>query len=350
MQQKIKALDALGKYILAGSEELERVIQTASAHNKWFTQDHVKYALEAIAENYLNEHQLHQWLSSYDLPATTEPRTPQRIAIIMAGNIPLAGFHDLLCVIISGSFALIKQSSKDQYLLPHLLDKLCAIEPVFKNTFEFAEQPLKNFDAVIATGSNNSSRYFEYYFGKYPHIIRKNRNSVAVLSGRETKEELLQLGKDIFLYFGLGCRSVSKLYVPRGFDFNAFLNALAPYETLMMHSGYKNNYDYQRTVLIMNKTPHYASRFLMLQENSALSSPIAMLSYEEYDSLDEVKNTMKSRSEQIQCIVLSAQCPLTMNNAAAFGESQHPRLWDYADGIDTLQFLGFQRKSEITLD
>jgi len=330
-EQKIKVFHALGKYILAENQELEKAIHTASLHNKWFTPANVKHALKAIAENYLDEKLLHRWLSNYHLPGN---KNPKRIAIIMAGNIPLAGFHDLLCALITGNIAIIKQSSKDRHLLPHLLDKLCEAEPQLKNTFGFAEQPLKNFDAVIATGSNNSSPYFEYYFGKYPHIIRRNRNSVAVLTGKETKDELLKLGDDIFLYFGLGCRSVSKLLVPLDFDFDKFFKSLEPFQSLIAHNGYKNNYDYNLTLLIMNKMPYYASDFLLLQENTSPSSPIATLNFEYYGNLNEMNGMLETCKDETQCVVAG-----NLKDSVAFGESQSPQLGDYADGVDTIRFL-----------
>lgn len=329
-EQQITALHRLGKYILSGSAGLKEAVSTASQHNKWFTRGNVEYALKSIAENFLNEKLLRKWLQEYEL---SDARSPLRIGIVMAGNIPLAGFHDLLCVLITGNIALIRQSSKDKHLLPHLLGKLCEIEPRFSGSVVFAEQ-LKNFDAVIATGSNNTSRYFEYYFRKYPHIIRRNRTSVAVLTGRETKEELRKLGDDIFLYFGLGCRSVSKLYVPHGFDFMGFFDALQPFQSLMMHSGYKNNYDYSFTLNIMNKTPHYASGFLVLQENPSLASPIATLNFEYYRDRNELAEKLKAVRDGIQCVVAN-----DFNGSVAFGRSQSPQLWDYADGVDTVKFL-----------
>lgn len=338
LDNRIKALDALGKQLLAEEDELNAVITQAALHNKWFTEENIRFALKAIAEHFLDAALLEKWISKYT--ATKKPPFDfaqgdgKKIALIMAGNIPLAGFHDLLCVLLTGNCALIKQSSKDKHLLPYLLNRLCALEPAFQNKFSFVEK-LKDFDAVIATGSDNSSRYFEYYFGKYPHIIRKNRNSVAVLTGNETNEQLQRLGKDIFLYFGLGCRNVSKLYVPRGYDFNKLFSALEPFHPLIYHHGYKSNFDYNLTLLIMNGVPYFASDFLMLSENSALSSPLASLYFEYYDTLDEVNSKIRANEHKIQCV--AAECGIT--NAVPFGKSQQPELADYADGVDTLRFL-----------
>lgn len=331
LEKKITALGLLGKQMLAGGEELNMVVAQAAARNKWFTEENIRCALRALAENFLNTSLLEKWISAYPL---SENEKPKKIALIMAGNIPLAGFHDLLCVLLTGNIALIKQSSKDTRLLPYLLHQLCAVEPAFIHTFTFVEK-LKDFDAVIATGSDNSSRYFEYYFGKYPHIIRKNRNSVAVLTGDETTEQLQQLGNDIFLYFGLGCRNVSKLYVPRGYDFPKLLQALEPFHPIIHHHGYKSNFDYNLTLLIMNKVPHFASDFLMLSENTSISSPLASLYFEYYHSFDEAISLIRANENKIQCVVAGCGIP----HAVPFGKSQQPQLADYADGVDTLQFL-----------
>lgn len=330
-ERHIGGFAKLGNYLLSQSADMNEAIHQASLHNKWFSKHDLHYALNAIAENYLDAEKLDKWIAQYDL-AASRPR--KRIGIVMAGNVPLAGFHDLLCVLATGNIAVIKLSSKDRVLLPYLLNKLCQLEPEFRYTFEFAEQ-LKDFDAVIATGSNNSARYFEHYFGKYPHIIRKNRNSVAVLTGKETKDDLLKLGDDIFLYFGLGCRSVSKLHVPKDYDFNSLLEALQPFQSsLIAHNGYKNNFDYNLTLHIMNKTPHFNSNFLLLQESKVLSSPIATLNFEYYRTLDEVKTVLRTMNDYLQCVVSNA-----LTGAVPFGESQKPQLPDYADELDTMNFI-----------
>lgn len=329
--RKIAAFDVLGKYLLRESAELQETIALAALRNKWFTESNIRYALKTLAENFIEASLLQNWLAAYSVSQNTAPK---KTGIVMAGNIPLAGFHDVLCALLSGNHALLKLSSKDTVLLPHLLERLCMIEPAFCGTFTFVER-LKDFDAVIATGSNNSARHFDYYFGKYPRIIRSNRNSAAVLAGNETPDDLLRLGDDIFLYFGLGCRSVSKLYVPRGYDFQKLLGALEPFHPVIHHHGYKSNFDYQLTLLIMNKVPHIANDFLMLCENPSPASPIAALHFEYYDTHGEVIQKLGAQRGAIQCVV--AECGIP--GSIPFGRAQQPRLNDYADGVDTMQWL-----------
>lgn len=334
-EKKIEALAQLGRYILYERAAVNALTEQAFRHNKWFTPDNVNYALKAIASEYLEESKLRQWLAGYSIP---EYVNPKRVGLIMAGNIPLAGFHDFLCVLLTHHHAVVKLSSKDDVLLPFLAGRLCAIEPSFREHFEFAER-LTALDAVIATGSNNSSRYFEYYFGKYPHIFRKNRNSIAILSGRESRGNLMHLGDDIFLYFGMGCRNVSKIYVPTNFQFDVFLQALSPFSTLLMHDGYRNNYDYQRAVLLMNNIPHYANEFMMLRESASFSAPLATLHFEYYDDLFTLKETLSLHSDKIQCIVGNEDLQSIFPNIVPWGKSQRPALHDFADGVDTMRFL-----------
>jgi len=258
---------------------------------------------------------------------------------VLAGNIPLVGFHDVLCVLISGNFALIKASSQDARLITQVLKRLTAIESAFEQRFAFTER-LKDFDAVIATGSNNTSRYFEYYFGKVPHIIRKNRNSVAVLTGRETTEQLHALGRDIFDYFGLGCRNVSKLFVPEGYDFVPFFEAIEPYKNIINHHKYNNNYDYNKSIYLVNRDKHLDNGFLLVKEDERMVSPLAVLFFEYYDDLQSLDERLNHEKENIQCIVTAA--PLASGawgTTVNFGRSQQPSLWDYADGVDTMDFL-----------
>jgi hypothetical protein len=251
----------------------------------------------------------------------------------MAGNIPLVGFHDLLCVLISGHKILIKPSSKDTVLLTHLLEKLLEIEPRFANLVIVADR-LKDFDAVIATGSDNSARYFEYYFGKYPHIIRKNRTSCAVLSGFETESELTALGKDVFTFFGLGCRNVSKMFLPVGFDPRTLIRSWEPFQTVMMHHKYHNNYDYQKSILIINRIPFIDSDFVLLQENTRFVSPISVVYYEYYDAWDSLLTRLQENDSKLQCIVGNLK-----NANISIGQAQLPSLQDYADRIDVIKFL-----------
>ena len=250
----------------------------------------------------------------------------------MAGNLPLVGFHDFLSVFVAGHKALIRFSSKDDKLFSFVLKNLVKISPESKEYFETTER-LQGFDAVIATGSSNTGRYFEHYFGKYPNIIRKNRSSVAVLDGNETIEELKSLGEDVFTYFGMGCRNVSKLYVPKDYDFPHLLDNWAHYQPLTNHNKYKNNYDYNRSILLLNRTQHFASDYIMLMENENMTSPVSILYYEFYDNEKDWRNKLKENAEQIQCSVGKAEGLLP------FGTAQNPQLNDYADGIDTMQFL-----------
>jgi hypothetical protein len=256
----------------------------------------------------------------------------------MAGNIPMVGFHDLLAVLLSGNFAVIKLSGDDKHLLPFVTKILCTIEPAYKERIEFREGRLSEIDAVIATGSNNSARYFEYYFGKIPHIIRKNRNSVAVLSGDEPPEELKKLGADIFSYFGLGCRNVSKLFIPKGYDLNLFFNAIFSYQEIINHNKYANNFDYNRAVYLMGKDKEglLENGFLFLVKSLEYASPVAVIFYEYYDDIALVNAKLTSDKEQIQCIVSNIQA---IQNRIPFGKAQQPELWDYADNVDTMEFL-----------
>ncbi len=265
-----------------------------------------------------------------------------RVGIIMAGNIPLVGFHDFLSVIMAGHEAVVKLSSKDEKLLPFLAQYLVNEVPALDKMIEFPEH-LYDFNAVIATGSNNTSRYFDYYFGDYPNIIRTNRGGVGVVTGEESFKQLKKLGRDVFLHFGLGCRNVSKLFVPENYDFDELLEAWEEFTYVMDNSKYKNNYDYNRTLLLMNEISHIPTDFVMLQQKSTIISPLAMVHYETYSELSEVKERVKKQEEDIQCIatpasevaeVLPDDC-----QTPSFGKAQYPELWQYADNVDTLKFL-----------
>jgi len=311
-------------------EEMIEAIQLSKSYNGWFTQNNIQFAFKNW-EDALNEENLLKWTSKYDL----EKVHNHRIAIVLAGNIPLVGFHDFLSVLISGNRLIAKLSSNDKLLLPYLTKYLIAIEPDFKGIIEFTEEKLEKFDAVIATGSNNTARYFEYYFGKYPNIIRKNRNSVAVLSGKETDEELKSLSNDIFRYFGLGCRNVSKIFIPKDYNFDAFFNAMFIWKEVINDNKYINNYDYNKAVYLMSNVNLLDNEFLLLKEDINFSSPISVTFYEYYDTLELVREKLITEKDSIQCIVSN----LGIKNEIKFGETQKPNLWDYADGIDTIDFL-----------
>ena len=306
------------------------LIQLSPSHNGWYTNENVYFAIQSRAEA-LTEDNLNQWLNRYNLD-TISPKT---VGLVLAGNIPLVGFHDFISVLLSGHKVLVKTSSNDQHLLPFLAKYIISVEPKMKDYITFVEGKLENFDAVIATGSNNTARYFEYYFKNKPSIIRKSRNSVAVLDGNETKEQMIALGEDVFRYFGLGCRNVSKIFVPRGYNFDAFFGGMFPYNQVMKFEKYINNYDYNKAVFLMSNFNLLDNEFLIIKEDLSYASPISSVFYEYYDKLEEIKNKLQQDHDQIQCIVSNN----LIENSVSFGQTQKPKLWDYADNIDTINFL-----------
>lgn len=332
-QQLINVLSELGEQLKQPNEQLQVLIQQEQYHNAWFTPANVERAILAIGQT-LNKEALEKWLSAYHLDRKVEEK---KVGLILAGNLPLVGFHDVLCVLVSGHHALIKASTQDARLIRQVLNMLATIEPSFADQYTFVEQ-LKGFDAVIATGSDNSSRYFEYYFGKVPHIIRKNRNSVAVITGDETTEELNLLGEDIFAYFGLGCRNVSKLLLPVGYDIGTFFRPIETYQPIINHHKYNNNYDYNKSIYLVNSEKHFDNGFVLLRENESLASPLAVVHYEFYNNIDEAENNVNTNSEKIQCVVCISPLKVT-SQVVKPGQTQQPQLWDYADGVDTMDFL-----------
>ena len=329
----IDVFSTLGAKLSYPDDELNALIDNEHHYNAWFTAENTEHAVKSIGQM-LNKQDLIAWLNKYDLESQKDSK---KVGLILAGNIPMVGFHDVLCVLVTGNFALIKASAQDSRLIRHVLDMLVAIERGFKDQYVFVEK-LENFDAVIATGRNNTSRYFEYYFSKVPNIIRKNRNSLAVLTGRETSKQLRDLGHDIFDYFGLGCRNVSKLLVPKNYDFVPFFEAIEPYHTIIHHHKYNNNYDYNKSIYLVNKDKHLDNGFLLVKEDKRMVSPLAVVFHEQYEDIGHAESLLTRESENIQCIVSTA--PLKANNQLVdFGKSQQPALWDYADGIDTMDFL-----------
>lgn len=329
IEERVNAFVRLGEYIKSLPEEkFKTLAERARIENPWFTEENLLMAVRGICA-FMDEKNLKEWLSRYDL----KEHAPRTVAIIMAGNIPGVGFHDLLCVLINGDAALIKTSSKDTVVIKELTAKLIEIEPRFVDKIIYVDM-LKNFDAVIATGSDNSSRYFEYYFGKYPHIIRKNRTSAAILTGHENELELRNLGTDVFSYFGLGCRNVSKLFVPEGFDFEPLLRSWEQYKDIDTHHKYHNNYHYQKSILLVTSKPHLDNGFVLLEESERLVSPIAVLYYEYYKDLNVLTDKIHAVRDKLQCVIGSTN-PATIR----FGEAQCPGLGDYADDVDTLKFL-----------
>jgi hypothetical protein len=311
-------------------EDFIALIKLSQSHNGWYTPEQVYFSVQSWAKA-LTKENLNQWLSGYPIDITAT----KNIALILAGNIPLVGFHDFLSVLITGHNVLVKTSSNDQHLLPFLAKYIVAIEPKFADKISFVEGKLENFDAVIATGSNNTARYFEYYFKEKPSIIRKSRNSVAILTGKETKAQLSALGEDIFRYFGLGCRNVSKLFVPKDYSFVAFFEAIFEYQEVIHYEKYANNYDYNKAVFLMSNFKLLDNGFLTLKEDKSHASPISSVFYEYYDDISELQNRLEVESEQIQCIVSDKQT----KDSVDFGQTQHPELWNYADNVDTISFL-----------
>ena len=311
-------------------DKMERLMDQLHESNSWFKRSQLEFAFKSW-RNALTQENLDKWLAPYDL-SNEKLKT---IGLILAGNIPMVGFHDVLSVLISGNKALIKLSSNDELLIPLVLDYLGTIEPELKNRYKITKEKLENFDAVIATGSNNTARYFDYYFGKYPNIIRKNRNSVAVLNGSESKEDLLALGEDIFRYYGLGCRNVSKLFVPKGYNFDAFFEGMFVFKDLINDEKYTNNYDYNKAVYLMSNFNILDNGFLTIKEDTSYASPISSVFYEYYEDLETLKNKINSDNEKIQCVVSNQ----LIENSVPFGSTQNPALWDYADNVDTIKFL-----------
>lgn len=330
-QQRINAFVKLGELLKKQPEDLIQIIQLAQHKNPWYTVKNVENALHAITSN-LTAEQLNYWLQDY--PDSESAKT---VGLILAGNIPLVGFHDILCVLISGFKAKIKVSSDDAGLTTYVLNRLKQIEPTFETAFEIVDK-LKDFDLVIATGSNNTARYFDYYFGVKPHIIRRNRNSVAVITGTESAAQLQALGHDIFDYFGLGCRSVSKIFVPKGYNVSHFFEGIADFKDVADHYKYNNNYDYNKSIYLINGDKHFDNGFLLLKRDERTASPLSVVYYEEYDGLRDVENELNQQAENIQCVVSEVQLNI-QSPVFHFGESQCPALDDYADGINTLDFL-----------
>lgn len=342
LAERIRSFEMLGDLLRrydenSSGEEMQpliRAAQSASAENQWFTHEQIRVALNNLGES-LDGENLNQWLSPYK-ERIAQIKAGRKISVVMAGNIPAVGFHDFLCVLISGYKLIAKLSSSDRWLIPAMADILTGYMPEWHNFIDFTEGRLENFDAVIATGSTNTSRYFEFYFGKYPHIIRKNRNSVAVLSGREDLPELNYLANDIMLFFGMGCRSISKLYVPAGYDFSALVKALGRYGHYAAHHKYHNNYEYNKSIFLVSRIGYTDTGFLLLREDQEISSRIAVLHYEYYNDPGEVVKSIAVNAGDIQCVISNMLLPVT---TVVPGQGQKPALWQYADHVDTIEFL-----------
>ncbi len=347
LEERINAFVELGKFISQFTQKevqkdanvmhndlffdgFKHQLKLAQEHNGWFTDENIYFALECWS-NLLINNTINKWLDKYNFNSLE----PKKIAIVMAGNIPLVGFHDFVSVLISGHDVLVKQSSNDKHLLPFLAKYLEYVAPDFKKKITFTEDKFEGFDAVIATGSDNTARYFEYYFKEVPSIIRRNRNSVAVLTGNETHEQLEALSDDIFRYYGLGCRNVSKLFVPKNYDFASFFEAVYKWHPIIHQTKYANNYDYNKAVYLMSEFDMLENGFLMIKEDLSYASPIATVFYEYYDSSESLKEKLKNDKDKIQCVVASG----FLDSEIKFGQTQRPELSDYADNVDTIAFL-----------
>ncbi len=342
IKERINALSLLGEQLKSLStensnkqdlENFQDLLIKAEQYNPWFTQKFLKTAFENIIAM-LDKRALENWTSNYSDNKYSESNI--RVGVIMAGNIPMVGFHDFLSVLISGKSFIGKLSSNDQFLLPYIADMLISIEPSFRNKIRFEDHLLKDFDAIIATGSDNSSRYFDYYFGKYPHIIRRNRNSIAILSGEESREELENLAKDVFFYFGLGCRNVSKIMLPIDYEIPILLDAFQSYDYVSLHTKYINNYEYNKSLMLINNQVHFDNGFLLVTENGAIASPAAVLHYEFYTDYESEIRRLSIRNDSIQCVISGNK---DIKTAVSFGNSQSPKLMEYADNVDVISFL-----------
>lgn len=346
LSKRIEAFRRLGKILIQTGEKsadlpnkdnlqrMETAVIDSKHYNGWFIESNVRFMLSSIGKS-LTIKNIEKWIEPYQekLEKTSNSHT---VGVVMAGNIPLVGFHDFLCVLMSGNKILAKLSSDDNKLLPIIADILMDIEPEFKNQIIFTSAQLKDIEAIIATGSNNSSRYFEYYFGKYPNIIRKNRNGVAVLTGTESEKELELICSDITMYFGLGCRNVSHLLVPENYDFIPILQASETFKEISNNHKYFNNYEYNKAIYLVNSTKHFDTGNLLLIEDSNFSSPVSVISYEYYSNIGDVNRLLELNRSNVQCIISNEKKVI---NSLAPGESQSPQLWDYADDIDTMEFL-----------
>ncbi len=348
IQQRIVAFAELGRFLNEASECFEddkydgsssrktfmKICCEIQQYNPWFIERHVKYAIKSIAAM-LNGKKLEKWIYPYR-DRINDNNKNREVVSVMAGNIPLVGFHDFLCILLTGNLFIGKLSSHDNILLPSLAEVLKEIEPQFSENIHFTEEVVSDFDAIIATGSNNTSRYFEYYFGSYPNIIRKNRNGVAVLTGQESQPILTELGKDIFLYFGLGCRNVSKLFIPKNYSLEKLFSSLDNYSYVIDNHKYRNNYDYFKSVFLVNREEFKDTGFALFKKEEQISSPVSVIYFEEYNSTKEVNQKLQLEKENIQCVISQSG---EIEGSIFPGKSQTPELWDYADNINPIEFL-----------
>lgn len=330
LSERLFAFLQLGQRLKTISDaEKQTLFKRARDKNGWFTPDNIEFSFQQIANN-LTEEKITRWLE----PCSIAQPKPKKVGVVMAGNIPLVGFHDFISVLLSGHILKAKLSSQDEVLFKYIANLLIDEEPAFARRIEFCDK-LKDIDAVIATGSDNSARYFEYYFRKYPYIIRKNRTSVAVLRGNETGEDYQNLGEDIFRYFGLGCRNVAKIFVPQNFEPAHFIEAMKPWQAIIENHKYANNYDYNRSIYLLKQVPFWEGGHFLMLETSDLFSPLAVLYFEKYKDQEQLVKVLNQQKEQLQCVVGSIDYP----GKIPFGEAQRPGWSDYADNVDTINFL-----------
>lgn len=334
LQKHIQNLAILGENLadIVASPQNYPEFELAQRQNGWFTSEAILFCLNEW-HNALTAKNLSEWMLTYSQNRNTKPYT---VGLVLAGNIPLVGLHDIICVLITGNKVLAKLSHKDNALYQLIYRLLIQIDEEYAHLLIFTEKPFTNIDAIIATGSNNSSRYFDYYYGKYPNIIRRNRNSVAIIEPNITIEDINKLSNDIFLYFGMGCRNVSYLLIPNDFNIDLFYQGIAKFKNISDHHKYNNNYSYQQTILAMNKIPFFDNGFCLLTENDSLASPISTLHIKYYKNEDQIEQFINANKHNIQCIVSTTKHKF---KTYFYGEAQKPALNDYADGIDTIEFL-----------
>lgn len=329
-KERISTLSKLGEWFAnQNADSFASLCQAAANTNNWFTVESIRKSFDAWAF-VLTPEKLEQWVSNYK-PAAS----PRKVGLVLAGNIPMVGLHDVLSVLISGHIACLKFSSQDAVLMKAVLKALTVIDDRF-NDFIVEVEQLKDIDAVIATGSDNSARYFKHYFGKYPHVIRQNRVSIGIISGNETKEDLEALGEDIFTYYSLGCRNVAKIYIPEGYELPQLIGSMDKFSSALDHHKYRNNYDYNKSIYLVNSEPHLDSGFFLMRESKEMVSPISVVFYEIYKNEAELALNLSSEQDKIQCMVSK---DAWYEGSLPFGTAQSPELWDYADGVDTLEFL-----------
>lgn len=329
---RIQALHGLKQILELNDEEAHSIFQQAYLENKWFVVENIQKAINQITEHYLDKEKLEYWVASYNV----SEKKPKAVGLILAGNIPLVGFHDVLCCFISGHISKIKCSDKDKKLLPYIINQLISVDERTAEYFEFIER-LTSYDAVIATGSNNSATHFEYYFRDNPSIIRRNRNGIAVLNGSESEEDLRNLADDVFAYFGLGCRNISKIFIPKNYVFDQLMEILHEHNELVLHNKYKNNFDYNYAIYLLNKDHFYSNGCIVLKESEKIPSRIASLNYEFYSKIEDLEELLLEQKDDIQCMV--SNMSFNKIHSIPFGSTQSPSLSDYADGVDTLSFL-----------